>query len=347
MNRALVDRIVNAVLYEGYVLYPYRPSVKNRQRWTFGGLVPQEYSQVQGDDWSNQTECLVHGSPATVLEATVRFLHLTERLAGAVDPPVQEWIESTPFRAVESLQVGGSQFHTWQEAEERAVELPAVPLGEILDRPRRQVCAFPGRRWHEPLRHEGAIVGVLVRQQHAIKGVIETQAREIDGGLFRVTLRVLNQTTLDGQPSSRDAAMLRALVSTHAILHVRQGGFVSLMDPPEEWREAAGGCKNVGTWPVLVGEEREKDTILSSPIILYDYPQVAAESPGSLFDGTEIDEILTLRILTLTDEEKKAAAALDGRVRDLLVRTESLPREDLVGMHGTMRGLSPVAGDEP
>ena len=46
MNQALVDRIVNAVLYEGYLLYPYRPSVKNRQRWTFGGLYPRSYCEA-------------------------------------------------------------------------------------------------------------------------------------------------------------------------------------------------------------------------------------------------------------------------------------------------------------
>ena len=349
MNRTLVDRIVNAVLYEGYVLYPYRPSVKNRQRWTFGGLVPQDYCEVQGDVSSNQTQCLVHGSSATVLQATVRFLHLTERVAGEVDPPVREWTAGTPipFRAVEALRVGGRQYHTWQEAEERAVEMPALALQEMLTRPRRQTFAFSGRRWLQPLREDGAILGVLVREQFAVMGTIEIQASEVAEGLFRVTLRVQNETALDGaRPLSRDAAMLRALVSTHAILNVREGEFISLMDPPEAWRDAAGACQNVATWPVLVGEQGEKDTLLSSPIILYDYPQVAPESPGNLFDGTEIDEILTLRILTLTDEEKLAAAALDGRVRDLLLRTESLPHEDLIGLHGTIRGLSPVSGEE-
>ena len=48
MNRALVDPIADAVLYEGYILYPYRPSVKNRQRWTFGGLYPEAYCQATG-----------------------------------------------------------------------------------------------------------------------------------------------------------------------------------------------------------------------------------------------------------------------------------------------------------
>jgi hypothetical protein len=138
--------------------------------------------------------------------------------------------------------------------------------------------------------------------------------------------------------------LLRSLVSTHTILGVRAGEFISLLDPPEVCREAAAACRNVGTWPVLVGEEGDRDTMLSSPIILYDYPQVAPESPGDLFDGTEIDEILTLRILTLTEEEKRAAAAVDGRVRDLLARTEALARGELLGLHGTLRSPRPPAG---
>src|SRR5262249_39051201 len=143
----------------------------------------------------------------------------------------------------------------------------------------------------------------------------------------------------DAAQRSRDEAQLRALVSTHLVLGIRGGEFVSLLGPPEEWCKLAASCQNVGTWPVLVGEAGEKDTLLSSPIILYDYPQIAAESPGDLFDSTEIDEILTLRILTLTDEEKAAAAAVDSRARALLHRTEALTREQLLGLHGTIRGL--------
>ena len=89
MNQALVDQIVDAVLYEGYILYPYRPSVKNRQRWTFGGLYPRGYCEAQeaGDAWSMQTECLVRGRGNTVVRVEVRFLHLQARLVGQLDVP--------------------------------------------------------------------------------------------------------------------------------------------------------------------------------------------------------------------------------------------------------------------
>ena len=79
--------------------------------------------------------------------------------------------------------------------------------------------------------------------------------------------------------------------------------------------------------------------MLSSPIILYDYPQIAPESPGALFDGTEIDEILTLRIMTLTDEEKREMRTVDERAREILERTENMPPDQLMKIHGVLRGL--------
>jgi hydrogenase maturation protease len=128
-----------------------------------------------------------------------------------------------------------------------------------------------------------------------------------------------------------------SLVSTHTILSLQGGEFVSLLEPPEQLRDLAAACENVGAWPVLVGEPGERDTVLSSPIILYDYPRIAPESAGSLFDGTEIDEILTLRIMTLTDAEKLEMASGDERARQILERTESMPVEQFMKMHGVLR----------
>src|SRR6185295_7812922 len=150
-------------------------------------------------------------------------------------------------------------------------------------------------------------------------------AERAGDNLFKVTARILNRTSLeDAHSSSRDEALMRSLLSTHTILGLHDGEFVSLLDPPEALRDQARACENVGTWPVLVGEAGERDCLLSSPIILYDYPEIAPESPGDLFDGTEIDEILTLRIMTLTDEEKRAMRGVDERARRILERTEAM-----------------------
>ena len=87
--------------------------------------------------------------------------------------------------------------------------------------------------------------------------------------------------------------------------------------------------------------------MLSSPIIMYDYPQIAPESPGDLFDGTEIDEILALRIMTMTDAEKHEMRHSDDRARKMLERTESLPMEHLMKLHGTLRELRPAEEETP
>jgi hydrogenase maturation protease len=189
----------------------------------------------------------------------------------------------------------------------------------------------------------GQIVGALLREQQTIEGSIEVETAKVAEGLFRLTCRVVNHTPLtEATTASRDNALLYSLISAHTLLGVRGGEFVSLLDPPECWREVAAACRNVGVWPVLVGAQGQTDTMLASPIILYDYPQVAAESPGDFFDGTEIDEMLTLRILTMTDEEKRAMAAVDEKTRDLLARTETLACEQLLGLHGTIREARPI-----
>jgi hydrogenase maturation protease len=126
---------------------------------------------------------------------------------------------------------------------------------------------------------------------------------------------------------------------------VRAGEFVSLFEPPAELQGIVADCQNVGAWPVLVGEPGHRDTLLASPIILYDYPQIAPESAGDLFDGTEIDEILSLRIMTLTDEEKREIRDSDDRAREILDRTESMPVEQFMKLHGAVRGLRPLKED--
>jgi len=349
MNRTRIDPIADAVLYEGYILYPYRPSMKNRQRWTFGGLYPEAHCRAQGgsDAAANQTECLIRGTPATTVEAVVRFLHLTARQVGAIDPPLAAWPEGRepPYRPVESLRVGSRRYSTWQEAEEREVVLAEVTLGELTAGPRQFPFSYPGARRSEPVRDEArGVVGILVREQQAVGGDVEVSAVEAAEGLFRLTLRVTNRTPLgESGGESRDEVLLRALVSTHEILGVRDGAFVSLLDTPEGCRDIAGACRNVGTWPVLVGEEGQADLMLSSPIILYDYPRIAPESQGSFFDGTEIDEMLTLRVMTMTADEKDAMAAVDEKTCALLAKVDALTPDDMRALHGTVRALRPVS----
>lgn len=362
MKLSLVEKIAHTVLYEGYMLYPYRASaIKNRQRWNFGVLYPQAYNLAQTGADSMQTECLVEGSPRTILDVRVRCLHLLAREVGVPmaggelqmadcnpDDPRSAMLDSRSFRVVESLEVDGRLFQTWQEAVEREVNAPGLNLGELIGQWRRFDFTFPSSQQIKPLRDSGSrIVGVIVHRQRAVEGTIEVMVAHVGDQLFKLTVRVLNVTPFEnaGEPN-RAEALLCALVSTHTILGVRDGEFVSLLDPPPALRQAAAGCRNIGTWPVLVGEEGQRDLMLSSPIILYDYPQVAPESAGELFDSTEIDELLTLRIMTLTEEEKQQMRQVDERARQILERTETLPLEHLMKLHGAVRSLRPVKKEE-
>jgi hypothetical protein len=345
MNASLVDRIASAVLYEGYLLYPYRPSVKTRHRWTFGGLLPRGWCEAEraGDRWAMECECLVQGTEATTIEAAARFLHLVERTSPAMVCPVDYGSreDESSDQPTDSTEASAKPIDAWQEGMERRVELPPAMLGELRAGPQRHEFFFPDTRHEDPLLDaDNNVVGVLVRNQQAIEGAIELSAEPVMGvekaWKLRVTITNLGPIPADVR-LTRDEAMMRSLVSTHAILIARDGQFVSLTDPPDHLKEAAAACRNVGAWPVLVGEPNDRDAMLCSPIILPDHPQIAPESPGDLFDGTEIDEILSLRILTLTDEEKRAAASLDERARRILERTESLAREQLLSLHGTFR----------
>jgi len=354
MNLLTVDTIAKAVLYEGYMLYPYRPSsVKNQQRWNFGVLCPPSYSDAQqgSEAWTMQTECLVQGDTATALDIRVRFLQLVARTIGELTQPVSEFSseELPAFRLVPRIEVAGRIYQTWQEAVERDVNLPTWNLEALALAPVTHGFKLPAGKQYEALREAGGpVTAIILREQTELQGAVEVSAKPLSAGLFKIRVVVRNQTPFPGAvQANREEALLASLASTHTVLGVENGGFCSMIAPAPEFAEAAAACQQIGTWPVLVGEEGAQDTLLSSPIILYDYPQIAPESAGDLFDGTEIDEILSLRIMTLTDEEKREMSQSDDRARLMLERTETLPLEQLMKLHGILRNVRPAADAAP
>ena len=339
-----VRQVVEAVLYEGYVLWPYRRSaLKNRRRWTFGGVYPEAHSRSTGgsDPCTMQTQCLLEADPGAEVSVTVRFLHVVRRTAA-------RWTGKR-LQPVDTLEVGAARHLSWDEAVEREVTSGPVPLADLLDGPRLVGIDVPAgtRRewlWQEPPAsgQVAAPAGALVRSWHALRGQVAVGAERLDRGTWRLTARIRNTTRWRGGP--REEVLRRAFVATHTLLGTAGGAFASLMDPPAHLRQAAEGCENVGTWPVLVGEEGARDAMLSSPIVLYDYPRVAPESPGDLFDATEIDELLTLNVLALTEEEQREACGSDPRARELIERTARLTPEERMRLHGTMRDVRSVEG---
>ena len=127
-----------------------------------------------------------------------------------------------------------------------------------------------------------------------------------------------------------------------------------MIDPPEDARGAAARCRQHRCWPVLAGDGgpdgQTSDVVLASPIILYDHPAVAPESVAAMFDSTEIDEILTLRVMTLTDDEKAQARATDARAAAIIDRCEQMSPAELQRLHGILRephaAAAPLTGDD-
>ena len=244
-----------------------------------------------------QTECLVEGGPEAVVEGCVRFLHLLNREVGRLDEPVAALPagHEPPITAVASLDVGDQRFHAWQEAVERTVAIPETAIGQLTSGALTVPFAFAGERALEPLRDtEGLVRGVLIRTSAAVAGEIDHGRQH--RGVWCVPAhradRERDARRAPGSARSRGADASGIRLDAHDPRHPWRR-FVSLLDPPEDLAKAAEHLRQSGTWPVLAGEEGARDMVLSSPIILYDYPQVAPESPGDLFDATEIDEILT------------------------------------------------------
>jgi hypothetical protein len=301
-----IDGVDQAMLYEGYMHHPYKASsVKNRQRWTLGSVYPQAWANWSGGDASMmQTECLIEGDEQTRVTVRPCFLHLINQDVRELSEPASVWagLDEVLSRPVGSLKVGGRRFDTSREASEQHVEVQPLSLGELCVEGLRLPFSLPGSRTVEPLvEADGRLRGVLVCARAAIDGRVECCASRIDERTFRLTVRIVNVTPVD-EPEhlNRDAASSFALLSCHAVLDVQGAAFVSSIEPPDELAEAVAGCNNIGLWPVLIGSVERHDTMLAAPIILCDYPQVAPDSAGDLFDATEINEILTLRILTKT-----------------------------------------------
>jgi hypothetical protein len=346
--------VADAVLYEGYVLYPYRASSrKNQLRWQFGVLAPRAFSEADGSErWSMSTDTLLAPRAGCCVSARVRCLQIRHR---AVEASVDD---GTRFVPVASLVVDDTKHMEWEEAVDQILDLPPLALTTLLADGYQEEFRFEGGEETEPIVDpDGAVAGRLVRRRSTVEGVVRVSARPAPGPgpLATVTVTVQNITPWSGGDSRRHEIMARSLVAVHTMLAVDAGLFLSLLDPPEKARTAAAECRSDGAFPVLIGSD---DVVLASPIILYDHPEVAPESPGDFYDATEIDEILALRVLTLTEEEKSEARGTDPRAAAIIDRCDDMPPEIWERLHGALRSAdaepdpfpvlsTPSAGDVP
>jgi hypothetical protein len=301
MNFEAVEKIAAAVLYEGYILYPYRPTaIKNRQRWNFGTLYPRVYAQAQRPEepYRLVAECLATAEAQATLDVRLRFLQMIRQ-------------PQTPALA-------------WDEAVERTSEHSGLSIAELTASP----------------------LSLTLQMEADLHVDLTISVQPLADSAYKLHLEVQNSSRLPSGPeANRDEALPFSLVSAHLLLGLAQGQFISLLDPVEAYRESAAACYNQGVFPVLAGEEPDQSIMFCSPIILYDYPKIAPESAGDFFDGTEMDEMLTLRVLTLTDAEKLEMQNGDPRARRILERTEALTSDAMLKAHGVIRGLRDIRGD--
>jgi hypothetical protein len=330
----LARAVADAVLYEGYLLYPYRASSgKNRVRWQFGVLGPPGAAETGvGEEPSMAMQCVLT-NPSVEAVVHLRFLQLQRRQ-----------VYDGQGRPVEQLTAGGTTLTSWDEAVEQEVTLP-FSLSQLIEGGTVPVDV-PGGEDVEPVTGDGgAAAGSVRRQRWPLSAELEASVVHL-GGYTRLDLRVSNVAALPGnEPLDKDSAIRHSLIGAHLLVEAPDAGFVSLLDPPEAAADAVAQCAQHRCWPVLAGAPGETGLVLGSPIIVYDYPEIAEQSAGALYDATEIDEILTLRVMTMTDEEKAEARATDPRAREIIDRCDQMSPETLARLHGVLR--NPHAEEVP
>ncbi|WP_051422993.1 hypothetical protein [Arthrobacter sp. MA-N2] len=351
MSLSLARAVADAVLYEGYLLYPYRASSqKNQSRWQFGILGPPGAALAgAGEEPDMFADCLLNPGPQAAVEVHLRFLQLQSRT-------VEKAVDGGGFSPVDELTIGARRWLSWDEAIEQEVTLGPFSVADLMAAGGLLLVPveIAGGTDVEDLDSDAAdpeaagaatLAGRLVRRRRALHGDVQLEAARVDNGLVRLRVTAVNTASALPEPVGKQDAIALSFIGTHVLLSAHDADFVSLLDPPDAALGAVQSCAQHRCWPVLAGPEGQCDVLLVSPIILYDHPVVAPESSVALYDSTEIDEILTLRVLTLTEEEKAEARATDPRAAAIIDRCEAMSPEELQQLHGILRNPHSLAPD--
>jgi len=187
---AAARRVADAVLYEGYLLYPYRSTAaKNQLRWQFGMLSP-EGAAAAGVGERSALAASVLMRPGGTPRVHVRFLQVQWRSV--------ESLVGSRYVPVERLRVGDTEWVPWHEAVER--EVVRTGSGPV---------AAPAGTDVEPLSDpDGRPVGRLVRTRWPVRAELTVASSEVDG-YRRLELGLRNTARWDPAESSRDLAARR------------------------------------------------------------------------------------------------------------------------------------------
>ena len=341
MTLDLARTVADAVLYEGYLLYPYRAtSQKNQARWQFGVLGPPGAAEAGlGEESTMSVECLLSRAAGTArrddlsrpaVAVYLRFLQLQHRGLECLDPA-----DPRRYVATNALRVDDELLLSWDEAVDHELTWPSLSFDQLADGVRQEVTVASAEEVEPVTAADGTVVGRVVRRRWPLRADVTAETSEVDGYL---RLRITVENTAPAVPRSKDEAVQRSLLGAHLLLEASGARFVSLLEPPDAAAaSAAAACHQSRCWPVMAGPPGTDTVVLASPIILYDHPEVAPESAGALFDSTEIDEILTLRVMTMTEAEKAEARATDPRAREIIDRCDEMTPEMLQQLHGILR----------
>jgi hypothetical protein len=321
--------IANAVLYEGYLLYPYTASAaKNKLRWQFGVVVPKAYEAAgTGEHGEQHTEILIDVAGDSRIDVLLRFLHVEARIVEAARGAV--------FIEVPMLEVDGTQHLTFDQTVECEVALQLdLAAGEAASVPVRFEAAV---NVQDLLDQNGELAGRIIRRRWPLAGTLSASTETVGSpALRKLTIQLENHSGVV-PAAERGVALRTAFISAHTMLAIENGTFLSPIDPPEYAELASAALANRHTWPVLMGDgaldPQRSPLALSSPIVLGDFPEVGKKTEGDAFDATEIDELLTLSVLSLSDAERAEARATDPRARAIVDRAERFGPADIARLH--------------
>jgi hypothetical protein len=172
---------------------------------------------------------------------------------------------------------------------------------------------------------------VRVRVAGPLHVMLSLRANELDAGIHELALRIENRTPC-AQGLDRANALAHSLLSTHPILRVSGGRFISPLERP---------CASVNTFPVLASDA--DDAVIGAAIVLPDHPEIAPESRGGLFDSTEIEEALLLHVKVLSPAEREEIERQDPLVREMVARAAAATPEEMLALHGRVTIREPAS----
>ncbi len=338
---SIIENLTRTLLYEGYSLFPYyRHAVKNQKPIPFGVVYPHDYHTYNEHAHAEMvTDCIVSGDENLKININVRFLHLIK--TEILNKEIKE-SKGENFVPVYELNLNNELYQSgWQTIERKISSgdlFVALQNEKIINLPFK----FEEESESENIEDVNSeIVGKKITSILPVEGTVVIKLIPLENmkNVYRVIVFINNNAAvMNAKTVSRDEIFPQSFLSTNTILHATNGEFISIQNPGEKWEAIIEQCKNKDTWPILIDESNT--TLLSSPIIVYDYPKINPKSKGDLFDSLEIEEALMLHFSVMSDEEKRKIAQSDEKLRAMLNKVSQVTPDEIISLHGGFSDIS-------